>query len=291
MLFQLAGLAVAEPMAVTIVQSESSGPYEEFTSALREILLGRGISATVIDATQVVPGSGLVISVGMKAATAVAGSGVSSILNVLVPKAGYEKLLHDFPQRATGQAYSAVFLDQPLERQVRLLAAALPDRHRVGLLYSSRREGSGQLRRELDERGFSLHMKEVGELPLPEALQDLLKESDVLLALPDAAIYNGSTIRNILLATYRSGIPLVGFSSAYVKAGALCAVSSTPAQIARQAAALIREFKETNLLPAAQYPQEFEVVVNEQVARSLGMHLKSTSQLHGEIEAAEGGEP
>jgi ABC-type uncharacterized transport system substrate-binding protein len=121
---------------------------------------------------------------------------------------------------------------------------------------------------------------------LSNALQEiLLGRSEVLLALPDAAVYNDSTIRNILLATYRRGIPLIGFSSGYVKAGALCAVFSTPAQIATQAAALILQFANTHALPFPQYSHEFEVMVNEQVARSLDLQVKGASALHDEIDS------
>jgi len=113
----------------------------------------------------------------------------------------------------------------------------------------------------------------------------------VLLVLPDSAIYNGLTIRNILLATYRSSVPLIGFSSFYVKAGALCAVFSAPEQIAAQVASLIRQFGETRLLPAAQYPQEFEVMVNERVAHSLGLHIRPAIELGAEIKLSEGMKP
>jgi putative ABC transport system substrate-binding protein len=108
----------------------------------------------------------------------------------------------------------------------------------------------------------------------------------VLLALPDAEIYNTVTIRNILLTTYRNKVPLIGFSPGYVKAGALCAVFSTPAQIAEQSLGIIQEYAETHTLPAAQYAKEFEVTVNEQVAHSLGLNIRSVSQLRREIGAA-----
>lgn len=143
----------------------------------------------------------------------------------------------------------------------------------------------------MGKHGLSFHEQAVGALTLPEALHELLQNSDVLFALPDSAIYNDSTIRNILLTTYRSGIPLIGFSTGFVKAGALCAVSSTPAQIAAQAATLIRQFGESHLLPAAQYPQEFEVTINEQVANSLGLPIKTTFELSHEIKAAEKNAP
>lgn len=287
LLFNPANQAHAEPLIVTVVQSEDGGAYQEFTSALRDILSKQGISLAVTSADKTIPDSGLVISVGMKAAAAVAPSSAPSVLNVLIPKAGYETLLHNFPQRAEPQTFSAIYLDQPIERQVRLIAAVLPGSHQIGLLYSTPPSELTRIKDELGKHGLILHEQTVGALTLPEALQELLQNSDVLFALPDSTIYNDSTIRNILLTTYRSGVPLIGFSTGFVKAGALCAVSSTPAQIAAQAATLIRQFGESNSLPAAQYPQEFEVTINGQVAHSLGLHIKTTSELSHEIKAAE----
>ncbi|MEJ1958473.1 MAG: ABC transporter substrate binding protein [Nitrosomonadales bacterium] len=278
--------------AVVIVLSEDGGPYAEFSDALHIILSHDGISHEVIELSKPIPDSQLVIGVGMKAARAVAAGKAPFVLNVFIPKSGYEKLLHEYPNRADPNTFSAIFLDQPDYRQANLIKAILPDKRNIGLLYSSPPEELAQFRKELTERGLNLHEQEVDSShPLAEALQDILRGSDVLLALPDAAIYNSSTIRNILLGTYRNGVPLIGFSSGYVKAGALGAVFSTPAQIATQTAALIVQFNDSQILPIAQYPHEFEVMVNEQVAHSLGLVIKDVSVLHSEISAERKEEP
>lgn len=269
---------------VTIVLSEKAGSYVEFGNALDSLLSGRNVSHRVIDSAGPIPASGLVIGVGMKAATAVAASDAPAVLNVLITKTSHMKLLRDFPRRAGPHTFSAIYLDQPIHRQVRLIAAILPGKRNVGLLYSTPPKELAQIRQELNDHGLTLHEKAVDPaLPLSVALEDILGSSEALLALPDAAVYNDTTIRNILLATYRSGIPLIGFSAGYVKAGALCAMFSTPAQVATQTAALILQFGDTHALPATQYPLEFEVMVNEQVARSLGLQVKAASALHDEI--------
>lgn len=275
-----------KPMIVAIVQGESSEPYLEFTQALRNNILKRNIELVVIDnPDKPLPVADLVISVGIKAATAVAGSSAPAVLNVLIPKAGYEKLLRDFPARANSKTFSAIFMDQPQARQIRLIAAILPDKRHVGVIFDSfPKDELVRLRQQVSKYGLTLHESSMGPaLPLYEALQEVLQESEVLLALSDASVYNSSTLRNILLATYRSNIPLIGLSPAYVKAGALCAVFSTPAHIAAQAAMAIQEFWEMSALPAAQYPQLFEVTVNEQVGRSLGLSIKSPAELHNEM--------
>jgi ABC-type uncharacterized transport system substrate-binding protein len=259
----------------------------EFGNALGKILSDNKLTHAEIELSMPIPdsgasqNSGLVIAVGTKAATAVAASKATSVLNVFISKSGYEKLLRDFPHRSGSHTFSAIFLDHPITRQIHLINAILPGKKNIGLLYSSPPNEIEKLRNELAEHGLTLlEQMATPAHPLAEALQEIAQNSDALLALPDSAIYNNSTIRNILLETYRNNIPLIGISSAYVKAGALCAVISTPTQIAIQAAELAKQFNTTHTLPAAQYPQEFDVMVNEQIARSLGLRIRSVSVLH-----------
>lgn len=293
-LFFSAGILHAAPLAVTVVLSEDGGPYLEFSNALREHLLKKNVGLVVVDdPARPIPDRGLAIGVGMKAATTASASNAPAVLNVLIPRTGHEKLLRDFPQRANSKAFSAIFLDQPAERQVRLIEAMLPDKRRVGVLFDSfPPDELVQLRQRMTRHGLTMHEQVISQnLPLVKALQEVLQDSEVLLALPDATVYNSSTIRNILLASYRSGDPVIGFSPAYVKAGALGALFSTPAQIAAQAALAIQQFGETRTLPPAQHPLLFEVAINEQVARSLGLAIRSPDELHKEISALTGDEP
>ena len=284
--------ATPEPFKITLVLSEDGGSYQEFSTALHSKLSNDSFNLRVIVAGQLIPKSDLAIAVGTKAATAVAGSNAPAVLNVLIPKAGHEKLLGDFPQRRSSDLYTAIFLDQPMTRQVHLIFTAFPEKHRIGILHSSLPEDIVQLRREMESHGMRMTEEEVSPgRSLAEALHALLQKSEVLLALPDATVYNSATIRNILLTTYRSGVPVIGYSPSYAKAGAACALFSNPAQIASQSAAMISHFRETYALPTPQYPQEFEVMVNQQVVRSLGLQVKSPTELHDEVEVMDRMEP
>lgn len=284
----------AAPLTVTVVLSENTSPYQEFSSALRENLLKKNVTLVFTDnLVPPVPGNGLIICAGIKAATAIVPTNAHAILNVLIPRHGYEELLRVFPQRANSKVFSAIYLDQPAERQVRLIKSLLPEKHRVGVLFESYPpEELAQLRQRVTKHGLRLReQKVVSDTQLYGSLQGVLDDSDVLLAVPDAGIYNTSTMRNILLTTYRSGDPVIGFSPGYVKSGALAALFSTPAQVAAQAALAVQQFGETRTLPAAQFPQMFEVMVNEQIAKSLGLSIKSAEELHREISEISGDEP
>lgn len=271
----------AASLRVTVVLSEDGGAYQAFGEALRSRLQSGRVALYTQHAGQPLGAADLYIAVGMKAASALASRDAPT-LNVLVPKAGFEQLLKTSERH--GEPRSAVFLDQPVQRQVALLLAALPAVKQVGVLYAAPQPELPNLRRLLADKGIRLHTQIVDKTQsLNDALENILDVSEVLFVLADSEVYNAGTIRNILLTAYRKQVPLVGISQAYVKAGALCAIYSTPEQIARQTAGLIERYAELGRLPAAQYPSEFEVLVNTQVARSLEIHMKDAGQLRDEI--------
>ena len=269
--------AEAQSLRMAVVLSESGGAYQEFSTALQTQLSGQH-NLRVVRVGDSVPDTDLVIAVGMKAANALAAA-AQPLLHVLIPRAGFEKL---HPE--SSPLISAIYLDQPLQRQLALVAAALPATRDIGILYAAPPAELENLRKLSAANNFALQEQPVDhDHPLASALSELLETSGVLFVLPDAAVYNSDTIRNILLETYRRQVPMIGISPGYVRAGALCAVYSTPQQIARQAAEVIKQFAVSGKLPPGQYPNEFEVSVNTQVARSLGLVIKDAEQLRAEI--------
>lgn len=96
-----------------------------------------------------------------------------------------------------------------------------------------------------------------------------LGRHEVLLALPDSAIYNPENIRNILLSTYRRKQAVIGFSADMVKVGALATTYSEVEDINAQVAEMAASFVASGELPAPQFPRYFRTTINEGVARSL----------------------
>ncbi|MEJ2394559.1 MAG: hypothetical protein P8Z77_07195, partial [Candidatus Thiodiazotropha sp.] len=116
------------------------------------------------------------------------------------------------------------------------------------------------------------------------ALSYLLDDIDVLLALPDARIHNSLTISHILTTAYRNNLPVVGFSSAYVKAGATAAVYTSPEDIAHQIADTVIEYLLTqHVVNDRQQASYFSISFNFEVARSLGLPPLSPSEIKQKI--------
>jgi hypothetical protein len=207
------------------------------------------------------------------------------LLAVLVPRLTFERIADQ--KRLRAGSLSAVFLDSPPGRQLELIRQALPAARNVGVLTSG--ESLGQvpaLEKAAHPRGMQLVVSQVEPKGLYPALQALLPDIDVLLALPDPLVFNGQTATNILTAAYRQQVPLVGFSPAYAKAGALLALYSTPVQVGARAGEMLSQTLPGRSLPAPQSPREFVVSVNRDVARSFGFVLDE-SQLGEQLRQKE----
>ena len=284
------------PAQMLIVLSDESTSYQDVAQELRTNLApvrdGR-LKIDVVTAPQLTTVSErglaayeLVVTVGLAAAQAVVAydNGLSAVpptLCLLIPRLSFERLARtNAPVRP--RRYSAVFIDQPLSRQLDLIRIALPDKSRVGVILGP---GSLTLREELRdsarERTLTLNPAEVGEASaVYGALQKVLPESDVLLALPDPVALNASTAYGVLLTSYRARIPVAGFSEGLVKAGALLAVYSSARQQGKQGAEIAsRILTGEGGLPAPQYPRYFTVAVNFSVARSLGLRMDDEATL------------
>ena len=231
-------------------------------------------------------GAGLVVTVGLKAGEWVAPRTNRPILLAMLPSHQYAEIR---AKHHSGEPVSAIFVDQPWFRQVSLIRAALPGFKRIGLLHAPEDNlDIAQLRALLEQEGDSLVAKAADPAAsLYANLSGVLSQSDVLLAVPDSTIYNGENIRNILLSSYRQRVPLVGLSQAYVNAGALCAVYSTPQDLAVQASTDTVGFARNRRLPDAQFPHLYNVAVNREVAMMLGIRIDSATRLKLQIEQAE----
>lgn len=296
MLLLFAQLACAAPPRIVIVTTSADGAYAEAATALRG-QIEVAMPAVDVDvrgwenaSVAALADSRVVVTVGTQAARVVAGLGIAQpVLHILLPAGTYEKL----PPPRAGAAMSAIYLDQPPERLLALIRLALPDWKRIALLKSP---GGDKALLRLAELAHDrqIEVREAtiaADRDLYPALQQVLTEPAVLIATPDSQIFNSYTVQNVLLTAYRHRSPVVGFSAAYVRAGALFALYSTPTQIANQAADAVFRVVRGESLPPPRPPRQFEVAVNANVARSLGIALESGERLGAELRRMEGGTP
>lgn len=285
---------------VLVVLSDGSAGYDavadELRAGLKPLRDGR-VRVDSVGAARLASVDGpafdayeLVVPVGLAAAQAVlsreqANPTAPPTLCLLIPRQSFERLVPASSART--RRVSALFIDQPLSRQLDLLRAALPERHRVGVILGpSSQELEEQLRSQARSRELSLTVARVGESSgVYGALQSVMPDSDVLLMLPDPVATNTDTVYGLLLTSYRAQVPVIGYSEGLFNAGALVSLFSTARQQGRQGAEIASRVLAHEGLPAAQHPRYFTVRVNTSVARSLGLHLPAESALNSILDS------
>lgn len=290
----LAGLsAQAVAGRVTVVLSDDSAPYQEIYQVVRVLLGDAGHEVARVYAGN--PGEAalgtaqLTLAVGVVAAEAAADTANRApVLAVLVPRSWFVKTGRTRLADGGRRTVSAIYVDQPFERQAHLARLAFPAANRVGVLLSTEQAAlAGEIAPAFAAQQLELVKQTVpADARLITPLEAVLAGSDLLLAVPDPQIFNRNTAQSIFLTTYRYRIPVQGYSHSLTRAGALLSLHSSPAQIGRQAAEwLIQALQAaTPRLPAPTYPAYFSVSVNEQVARSLGIALPAAAELEKRLE-------
>jgi len=279
---------------VLVVRANQNAVHEEVLSSLRATLADRSgnhLKLRVISVTEFSQSGpraadselpSLIITLGTDAAAAVLQKNIPTpTYCTFLPKAAYTLLANSSNEMLARR--SALYLDQPFTRQMQLIRLALPTRVRVGaILGPESRKSEHDLRQAAVSAGLVLRVEQItDEKQLVGALHRTMDGADVLLAVPDPLVFNRNTAQSVLLTTYRLGKPVAGYSRAYVSAGALLSVYSTPAQIGRQIGEelLAMQDRPGRPLPAPGYPRYFSVEINERVARSLGIEPDQVEDL------------
>jgi ABC-type uncharacterized transport system substrate-binding protein len=274
--------AHAAQVPILIVSAERNTAFTEAAEAFMSELERGGVSRSNVQYLTLAEARAsdtkavqLVLALGVEASTELARSETRvPVLCAFVPSQSFEQIVRSHPRKGASH-FSAIYLNQSFGRQLDLIQLALPQRQRIGVLLGSHSSAQiALLDEERRKRSLGLtHAQIEANEAMFTKLQPLLEASQVLLALPDPQIYNSGTLQNILLSALRAGVPMVSFSPAYVKAGALMAIYSTPAQVGQQAAELARAALQGKELGAPQYPREFRIDVNTSLARSMNLDM------------------
>ncbi len=234
------------------------------------------------------PAPDLLVTSGLRALqAALAHRPRTPILATLVPRLSYRRATADHPGPV-----SALYIDQPPARYLALLRATLPRARRIAVLLSP--AGATllpELRAAAARRGLEIEHAQVADRrQLARAMRRLFPRSDALLALADPGVYNRYTLKNLLLASYREHLPVIAYSRAFVRAGALAAVYTTPAQLGLQLADLLGRWMRDpdHRLPPPRYPEFFVVDVNRPLAQAMGILVPHESVLMDRITRFQG---
>ena len=181
-----------------------------------------------------------------------------------------------------------VLLDQPLYRYLAFTRLLLGT-DSIGIVSDVPVTPGKKEQRLLMELDMTLNQYRVDErhklLPL---LRNLLQQNDALLMLPRQSIYNRDSLKGVLLTSYRYRKPVISYSPAHVRAGALASIYSSPSDIGRHLAMLVeRRLEDPSWQgPSFEYARFYSIAINRRVARSLNLDLPDEDEIRLQLQRA-----
>lgn len=173
---------------------------------------------------------------------------------------------------------TGISLKISVDKQFDKLKQIIPNIKKIGMLYDAKNmaELKAEAEKAASRLGLELIAKPIySKNDIDQALNEVVREADVLWAGVDTLIYNPQSAQHILLTTLRNKIPFMAFSSNYVNAGALMALECDYTDIGRQAAEIavkILNGQKPNEIPVYT-PRATRLVVNEKTAQLIGVKL------------------
>ncbi|OZA14983.1 MAG: hypothetical protein B7X94_00135 [Hydrogenophilales bacterium 17-62-8] len=290
-------LPVQAAQTITLLLSEPTGIYQETAQALQQELArddGRWIVRLQhVDERPGIAGDEWVVTLGVRALKyALDAEGVAPLFAVLVPSLTFEKLLSDHPQASRRRPVSALFLDQPYARQLQLIRLALPQAKRVGVLVGPVMESqAGELKKASREAGLEIRIFATQTREqLFASLNDLAREVDVLLLLPDPQVVSGENLQGLFLRTYQQRLSVAAYAASLVRAGATLGLYATPAQFGVEMGKWVRETDGEKVANGVttRFPQRYTVEINRNVARTLELPLPTVESLSRRLDTEHG---
>jgi putative tryptophan/tyrosine transport system substrate-binding protein len=283
----LLGLVIppASAAEIAVILSASVQPYHEALAGFKETAghpvvavydmnadIERGLRAVHEIQTDVRPD--LLLAIGPWALRAVSAE-ESDIPVVFTMVLNPWTLLGEDARNITGAS-----MNVSIDQQVRLLKQLGLRIRRVGVVYNP--ANTGPLIEQADaiarEEGLQLMAKAVRAPKEAIAAVNRLEAEnvDALWILPDETVLDPNIVQYMLLASYRSRVPLLGLSDRQAEMGALLSLSfGSSADIGRQAGELANAVLGGK--PAAQVPcvpaRSLKLTVNLRAAQKLGVEV------------------
>ncbi|MGH7233554.1 MAG: ABC transporter substrate-binding protein [Nitrospiraceae bacterium] len=254
----VAGLKAELPDSSTITEYDMQGDVSRGRKLARKI---RASDASVV------------ITVGLKAAL------VAKLEIVDVPII-YCMVLDPAKYDLHAPNMTGISLQVPIARQFGTMQLVLPNLKKIGVVYDPEKTGPfvEDARQVAKGLGFELVERQVSsEKELPAALRAIVSKVDAFWLIPDSTILTEESLRFVLSTALDRNVPVIGFSSEFVRNGALVGLSVNSEDIGKQAGAMARRIlKGQNAAPPATVPPDrVRFALNLKTAKFLGLELPS----------------
>ncbi len=251
------------------VRAPSPDTADEFAGALRAL---GGDTLSLVD-----DDPDLVLALGEQAFRDALAAGGPPVLGLAVPRRAADHLVTDDCR------CGAVWQGVPLDTQLALLRALLPEARRIGIL-----RAPDSVWRAVPPAPPGLTLEAV-TVPEPGRLGALLRRHlpdwDALLLPEDGALFDGGAARLVLLTSYRQRVPVVGPDGAYVRAGSVASARVLLKDLAAAALDAVHAHQRLGHWPAPGFAGHYSLAVNEHVAGAYDLGPVERAPLERILEA------
>jgi len=182
-------------------------------------------------------------------------------------------VVHAPPRDAGG----LIELELPLTVQLETIRSIWPNHTRAGLIRNPAhtKHFPDEIESHAHKAGFSVVVMDCpGPSQLLKTFSAMKGKVDFVLALPDPDLFNAVTIKPLVLASIENGLPIIGYSRAFVRAGAVAGVYPDYSETGKQAAEMARRLIRGEDRWVVEPPRSIRIAVNQRVERLLGIELR-----------------
>lgn len=182
--------------------------------------------------------------------------------------------------KLSGKNITGVTLDASVKEQFAVLQKMMTGLRSIGVIYDPR--VSSDLIREAKSAsqglGLRLETREVSShKEVTWAMRDLVSQVDAQWVIADSTVVNVENLRHMLLTSVENKVPILAFSDAVVREGALASVSTPAEEIGEEAAGLANRILNGQLISSLpiRCSRRAVVFINLKTARSIKLSIPS----------------
>lgn len=223
----------------------------------------------------------LILALGTKAAREVSllEKTIPIIYSMVLEAPGGDDVANAIPQQPN---VTGATLNIPLRVQLEHIKELFPAARRVGIISDPSRTKDivDSAKDIVAGKGIELYVQWVnGESEIPNAVRAMTDSIDVLWMIPDPTVYTPRSSRFIIFELIKAGVPIMGLSSAYVKAGAVIALDCDYEDVGRQSGELavrILAGQKPSTLEET-HPRVFTLALNGKVREHLRLEMDNAA--------------
>jgi len=192
----------------------------------------------------------------------------AAVLFTFIP----DQLIYNSISKRNNTNYYSISITQPAFRVLRL-SELISHNRKIGLTLGPKTSNYiNEFKKLAPSLNAELVIKDYKNFSEPtDAMRESLRESSLYIATYDSEILNRHSSKWLLYMAYKMNRPVIGYSNAYTKSGAVASLFSTPQQFAKQGAKWLIDMTVGTKMKRNTYPKYFTVSINKRVQHVLRM--------------------